>query len=217
MAFSRHAARLSALLAACVLAALVVAVEVPGAGAVQRYGPQAVTLYREWRSLLGSLPGQDERSQLQAVNQFFNRKIRFADDRDVWGESDYWTTPFELFGKGAGDCEDFTIGKYVTLRLAGVAPDKLRLTYVRARIGDASSRVSQAHMVLAYYPQPNAEPLILDNLVGSLLPASQRDDLTPVFSFNAGALWVGNQSSNVDRLTRWRQLLDRMKKDGLNP
>jgi hypothetical protein len=39
--------------------------------------------------------------------------------------------------------------------------------------------------VLAYYALPEAEPLILDNLISELRPASRRPDLTPVFSFNA--------------------------------
>lgn len=40
-------------------------------------------------------------------------------------------------------------------------------------------------MVVAYYPAPDAEPLILDNLLTTILPASERPDLIPVFSFNA--------------------------------
>ena len=128
--------------------------------------------------------------------------------------ADYWATPLEMFGKGAGDCEDFSIGKYASLLALGVAPDKLRITYVKARLGGPDSSVSQAHMVLAYYPAPSAEPQILDNLVGSILPASQRDDLQPVFSFNAQGLWVGNANNDVNKLTRWRQLLDKMKNEG---
>lgn len=98
-----------------------------------------------------------------------------------------------------------------------MAPQKLRLTYVKARIGGAASTVTQAHMVLAYYANPAAEPLILDNLITTIRPASQRADLQPVFSFNADGIWVGggpNPNSSVDRLTRWRQLIDKMKTEG---
>nr|WP_233158825.1 transglutaminase-like cysteine peptidase [Chromobacterium sp. ASV5] len=186
----------------------------PGEQAAARYGPRAVALYREWNALLAGLQGADEKTQLHEVNRFFNRKIQFREDREVWGVADYWATPLEMFGKGAGDCEDFSIGKYASLLALGVAPEKLRITYVKARLGGPDSSISQAHMVLAYYPAPSAEPQILDNLVGSILPASQRGDLQPVFSFNAQGLWVGNANSDVNKLTRWRQLLDKMKNEG---
>lgn len=190
------------------------AASLPGEQAAARYGPRAAALYREWNALLAGLQGADEKTQLREVNRFFNRKIQFREDREVWGLADYWATPLEMFGKGAGDCEDFSIGKYASLLALGVAPEKLRITYVKARLGGPDSSISQAHMVLAYYPAPSAEPQILDNLVGSILPASQRGDLQPVFSFNAQGLWVGNANSDVNKLTRWRQLLDKMKNEG---
>ena len=73
----------------------------------------------------------------------------------------------------------------------------------------------QAHMVLAYYPQPNADPLVLDNLNKQILPASRRSDLSPVFSFNSAGLWrgTGNQSSQSN-LSRWQDLLIRARSEG---
>jgi len=144
-------------------------------------------------------------NQLRDVNQFFNQRYQFVDDVDLWKQADYWATPLESMARGAGDCEDFTIAKYFTLRELGVAPQKLRLTYVKARIGGPASTVTQAHMVLAYYADP------------AIRPASQRSDLQPVFSFNADGIWVGggpSPNSSVDRLTRWRQLIDKMKAEG---
>lgn len=196
--------------------ALTLSSTLPSEQAARRYGAPALALYRDWVAMLAPLMQQDEKARLQAVNQFINRRIRFADDQEVWRQSDYWASPLELFAKGAGDCEDFAIAKYISLRASGVAGNKLRLTYVRARIGGPGSTVSQAHMVLAYYPTPDAEPLILDNLLGSIMPASQRNDLSPVFSFNAEALWAGSTVSNVERLTRWQQVMERMRKDGFS-
>jgi len=62
-----------------------------------------------------------------------------------------------LASNGA-DCEDFSIAKYFALKELGVPIQRLRITYVKA------VRLNQAHMVLAYYPEPDAVPLILDNL-----------------------------------------------------
>jgi predicted transglutaminase-like cysteine proteinase len=161
----------------------------------------------------------DEREQLTRVNDFFNRRIVYQEDQVIWNEKDYWATPLEMFGKGAGDCEDYSIAKYATLRLLGIPPERLRLIYVRARLGGAGSTLSQAHMVLGYFPTPTSEPLVLDNMVSEVRPAARRPDLTPVFSFNSEGLWAaGSTSSSADpttRLSRWRNVLDRMREDGL--
>ena len=94
---------------------------------------------------------------------------------------------------------------------------RLRLVYVRAAIG-GSGGVTQAHMVLAYYPAPDAEPLILDNLIGDIRPARSRPDLAPVFSFNSEGLWqgVGGLSAGdpTARLSRWREILGKARAEG---
>jgi hypothetical protein len=75
-------------------------------------------------------------------------------------------------------------------------------------------------MVLGYYADPGGEPLILDNLVNSVRPAASRTDLFPIFSFNAQGLWVpGSVKPAADptvRLSRWRDLLERMRAEGLH-
>jgi predicted transglutaminase-like cysteine proteinase len=188
----------------------------------QRYGPTAVETVRMWRALLASGTSLDERGKLEAVNTFFNRNVAYEEDSVTWGQTDYWATPLETLGRGQGDCEDYSIAKYVTLGLMGVPIDRLRITYVRAQIGLPGSGVSVAHMVLAYYGTPDAEPLVLDNLIGDLRPASRRPDLRPVFGFNSQGLWVAGQSSGpaaadpTARLSRWRDLLSRMRAEGLN-
>jgi len=189
--------------------------------ALQRYGPQGEETVVRWRDMIEHSRGMGEKEQLEAVNTFFNRHIAFEDDAISWGVPDYWATPLETLGKGQGDCEDFSIGKYVTLGLLGVPIEKLRITYVRAEMGLQGSGVRQAHMVLAYYETPGAEPIILDNLVNQLRPASRRPDLSPVFGFNSQGLWVaGSRAPAVadpsSRLSRWRDLLRRMNEEGLN-
>ncbi len=80
----------------------------------------------------------------------------------------------ELLTTNGGDCEDFSIAKYLTLRAMGVPDDQLRIIYVKAL------ELNQAHMVLAWYKTPGSDPLILDNLINDIKPASQRNDLEPV-------------------------------------
>ncbi|WP_249384134.1 transglutaminase-like cysteine peptidase [Chitinivorax sp. B] len=182
----------------------------------QQFGKAMVGVMGELKQLLTDSKLLSDQEKLQRANDFFNRRIRFADDKTTWARDDYWATPVELLGKGAGDCEDFSIAKYFALRDLGIPEAKLRLIYVKARMGGATSLVFQAHMILAYYAQPDAEPWILDNLIGDIRPASRRPDLMPVFSFNSEGMWVGggNQAQPIDRLSRWKELLLRMRAEG---
>lgn len=169
---------------------------------------------RDWGELLQRSKDLDERSKLKVANDFFNASLLFQDDLSVWQQVDYWATPVESLYKGAGDCEDYAIGKYVTLRQLGVPSEKLRITYVKAL------RLNQAHMVLTYYATPGAEPLVLDNLIPQIRPASQRSDLLPVYAFNAEGLWLpgpggGKRTGSSKQLSRWQDLLTKMRAEGL--
>ena len=187
--------------------------------ALERYGAAGEAEILAWIQLLRELVDKDIYNQISSINDFFNRRIIFAEDIDIWNVNDYWATPLETLGRRHGDCEDFAIAKYVSLRLLGVSDEKLRLIYVSARIGGMFSQVNQAHMVLGYYPQPESEPLILDNLLSEIRPASQRSDLLPVFSFNSNGLWVAGSGATAtdssSRLSRWRDVLARIQNDGL--
>jgi predicted transglutaminase-like cysteine proteinase len=187
--------------------------------AAERYGEQAVSAVTAWQEMVAAAAGLPEQEQLRRINSFFNRRTHFDDDIVIWREADYWATPLETLARAAGDCEDFSIAKYMTLRQLGIPAEKLRLIYVRATIGAPGSGVSQAHMVLGYYDAPDAEPLVLDNLIGDIRPAGRRPDLFPVFSFNDAGLWVGGaRNSSADptsRLSRWRNVLERMRNEGL--
>ena len=187
--------------------------------ALERYGPPAAEVIGAWRRMIEESRSLPEAQKLAVVNTFFNRRMVYEVDAVVWRQNDYWATPLEFMGRATGDCEDFSISKYMTLLMMGVPNEKLRMIYVRARATESVVVKSEAHMVLGYYDSPNAEPLILDNLISSIRPASRRSDLTPVFSFNSQGLWVaGSSASAADptaRLSRWREVLERMKAEGL--
>ncbi len=180
----------------------------------QKMGPTTLARAQALLDEINEVSGQDDDARLKAVNTFFNRHVLYRDDQETWGQVDYWTSPLELLFKGQGDCEDFAIAKYFSLIASGVSGGKMRLVYVRAQIGVAV----QAHMVLAYYPTPNAEPLILDNLISDIRPASRRPDLVPVFSFSAEGLWQGVGAASAGdpaaRLSRWRDVLSKVKAEG---
>jgi predicted transglutaminase-like cysteine proteinase len=182
--------------------------------AAQQAGPRALTSVRTLQSLLQSVNAADDEAQLSAVNQFFNRQVLFTDDQQAWGVVDHWASPIEMLAKGQGDCEDYAIAKYFSLVALGMPTAKLRLVYVRVQTGGAV----QAHMVLAYYPAPQAEPMVLDNLITDIRTASRRPDLTPVFSFNSDGLWQGTAGASAGdptaRLSRWREVLSKVRAEG---
>jgi predicted transglutaminase-like cysteine proteinase len=183
--------------------------------AEQRYGTLGPAKGRieAWNQMLQSEAKQPELKQLRAVNSFFNQQLSFQDDTRIWHQIDYWATPVESLIKGAGDCEDYALAKYFSLRNLGMPSEKLRITYVKALIRN------QAHMVLTYYASAGAEPLVLDNLIGEIRPASQRNDLLPVYAFNAEGLYLpgangGKRSGDSKKLSRWQDVLKKMQAEG---
>jgi len=185
----------------------------------QRWGAEGTNRLKSWKGMLqeGSRPDSSELERLKLVNTFFNKNIRFGTDPEVWGQEDYWATPMETLGRGSGDCEDFAIAKYFSLLALGVPEPKLRFVYVRALLQQGQALRVEPHMVLAYYKSPGAEPLVLDNLASIIAIASQRSDLTPVYSFNQEGYFNGvlrTALSKGTRLSRWEDLLLRVTSEG---
>ena len=186
--------------------------------AQSRYGAKGAQAVNNWLQLLRLPADTQEAEKLARVNDFWNQSVRSAEDAQIWQQPDYWASPLESLGRGVGDCEDYAIGKYFSLIALGVPTERMRFIYVRARIGGPASSEQIAHMVLGYYPTPNSVPLVLDNLISTILPATQRRDLTPVFSFNAQGVYVdGKTAAPVDRIGRWRDLLIKMEREGVKP
>lgn len=187
---------------------------------IARFGPARAALFKDWLQTVNTAKVQAEATKLRQINNFINQNIVFEDDRSVWQQSDYWATPLETIGQGRGDCEDFAIFKYVSLRMAGVPAGKLRLIYVKASLNTPDGPLQVAHMVLAYYATPNAEPQVLDNLEANIRPASKRPDLQPVFSFNSDGIFAGVSghdkatAGGVGRLSRWEDALRRILAEG---
>jgi len=176
----------------------------------KKYGRRAELRLNRWQQLMQNLQGKSEKIKLREVNDFFN-KVRFLDDILHWKKNDYWATPVEFLVTNGGDCEDFTIAKYYTLKALGVDMSKMSIAYVKAL------DYNQAHMVLTYYSSPRAEPVILDNLIPQIKKASRRKDLLHVYSFNGDNLWISkkgrraNLVGSADRLGPWVQLKKRLK------
>ncbi len=165
-------------------------------------GRQRLMHWQRDETALGARSADMPDAVLAAVNTLANR-IPSVSDQEHWGQGEYWATPAEFVASNGGDCEDYAIAKYAALRAAGVPAANLRLIYVKA----LTAQRIENHMVLAWYPSPGAEPLILDNLEQRVRPASERQDLVPVYSFNDEDLG----RAGVPMIRRWRDLQQRIR------
>ncbi len=186
---------------------------------VAKYGKDAGVRLHRWQALMRENQQQSDIEKLKLVNLFFNQ-IRYVTDQVHWKNKDYWATPLEMLNTFGGDCEDYAIAKYLTLRQLGVAEEKLRITYVNYR--KPGTNRTEAHMVLAYYEDLRREPYILDNINKQLLKASQRPDLIPVYSFNGEGLWVakggggGQLAGPSSRLLHWNSVRNKLAAEAGN-
>lgn len=178
----------------------------------QQYGADGYQRMQNLAALIDEGRSESDWDRLHLVNDYVNRQITFVSDQQHYGRPDYWATPVESLGAGAGDCEDYAIAKYYALRAMGVPDDKLRLMYVRAL------RQNEPHMVLVYFEQPDQYPLVLDNLQPQIRSAIERNDLKPVYSFNASGLWLakagglGNKVENSKGSSQWRAVLQKIER-----
>ena len=142
-------------------------------------GPGCVT--PAWQRLLARLARAPRAVQLHGVNLFVNA-APYVPDETNWGESDYWESPEELFARG-GDCEDYAIAKYLSLRALGLRAAELRLVVLRERAS------GEAHAVLLV--RIDGATLVLDNLTSELLPwDALAERYQPIYSVNEDAAWI---------------------------
>ncbi|PID77231.1 MAG: sulfate adenylyltransferase [Deltaproteobacteria bacterium] len=175
----------------------------------QKHGDQAEARLVAWQNLIQENGHLSAAEKLKKVNDFFNQ-VRFISDAVHWQQSDYWATPIEFLATNGGDCEDFSIAKYFTLKALGIEEEKLNLTYVKAL------SLNQAHMVVTYFEHPGSIPLVLDNLVPQVLSAEKRKDLLPIYSFNGTGIWLAKARGRREKigscknLQHWNKVLRKM-------
>lgn len=133
-----------------------------------------------WLAFLGGLRGRPAAEQLREVNRYAN-EMDYVLDIDNYGIEDYWAIPREFFGNG-GDCEDYAITKYFSLRWLGYPDAELRIVVVQ------DTNLRAPHAVLAV--GRNDDILVLDNQVRAVLPHRQVVHYAPVYSINEHGWWI---------------------------
>ncbi|MEZ5933108.1 MAG: transglutaminase-like cysteine peptidase [Alphaproteobacteria bacterium] len=147
------------------------------AGGERGCGSKAI---RAWQAMIRDQQGNSQIDQLKTVTRFVNQ-WRYRTDQYNYDQSDYWASPAEFFSR-SGDCEDYAITKYVTLRQMGFAADQLRIAVVKDVIRDL------AHAVLAVYTDDGV--FILDNVNSEVRPQAQVTEYAPYYSVNEQARWA---------------------------
>jgi predicted transglutaminase-like cysteine proteinase len=125
--------------------------------AAERAGGEARQRLEKWERLINECQNRSDMDKLNAVNRFFNRQIMARNDEGKANKGDYWQSPIETLVRGIGDCDDYAMAKYVSLRLLGISPEQLRVVMVKyPLIG--------GHVVLLFFPPHEKNPWVLDNL-----------------------------------------------------
>lgn len=141
-----------------------------------------------WRTLVLGLQGQDQNTQLQLVNAFFN-KFQYRSDAEIYGESDHWATPIAFMTQG-GDCEDYAIAKYTTLLFLGFADRTMRIMAVKDM-----NRGGMGHAVLSVSAENGT--VILDNQSDTAYADSAQTGYTPRFAVNQGGIYTYEQQPQI--------------------
>lgn len=129
---------------------------------------------QNWARFVEGLRGQGELAQLEAVHAYVNR-TPYQPDASRFGMADYWATPREFLGR-SGDCEDYAIAKYLSLRKLGWSADRLRIVVLMHHTR------RELHAVLVAYT--NGTAYVLDNLMGGVAEHRSLPHYQPFYSIN---------------------------------
>lgn len=141
--------------------------------------------YDDWVAFLKTLEGKAPLVQLNEVNNRINQ-AKYITDSANWGQNDYWATPAEFMAR-FGDCEDYAILKYLSLRRLGWKENDLRVVAVK----DLNLKVGHA-VLIVYFKHPKTGQvlqLLLDNQIKSIANAASIRHYQPVFSINKYFWW----------------------------
>lgn len=182
----------------------------------EHLSPSSQRLAQAYVDLIDELAIQpmDGGVRAQFVASALAARFQYAEDLDVWGVEDYWTSPLEFISKGRGDCEDFAIAAYYMLYASGWPRSNMRMAYARINL---RGRVL-SHMVLLV--KTAGGQLVIDNTQAAVLALAQRSDLSIVFSFDDQTVYHGATDaaagSAPGRISKWRSVLEKARLEGFD-
>ena len=142
---------------------------------------------RDWQADIAAFKDLPLFAMAEKVNNLINSQKYIVDGKN-WGKTDYWATPIEFFTRG-GDCEDFAIAKYISLRMLGVPEERMRVAIIHDEIKDIP------HAALIVYTDKGA--VLLDNQIKNVRYADTVNRYRPIFSINRQAWWLHTQPATI--------------------
>lgn len=145
--------------------------------------------------------GGSNSAKLAAVNAWANSRIRFVEDKALYGKADFWATASETLRARAGDCEDIAIVKMQMLAAAGVPRSDMYLTLAR----DLARNADHAMLIV----KADGRYWLLDNSTDRLLDAAESHDYRPIMSFGASQKWLHGyaDSERADATLPYRSVI----------
>lgn len=134
-----------------------------------------------WKQQLSSLKNKDIEQQIKVINEYIN-KVKYISDKNNWNKGDYWATPIEFFSRG-GDCEDYAIAKYASLKVLGMPEERMRIAIVK-------DTIKNIHHALLIVYAPNGSTYVLDNQVQATKKLENVKRYRPIFSINQKSWWL---------------------------
>lgn len=134
----------------------------------------------EWKKFLVDIEGESRKRQVELINKRMN-SVRYITDIRNYGVNDYWATPKQFLYRD-GDCEDYAIAKYMSLRTLGFTPEEMRVVVLQ----DLNLRI--AHAVLVVYLDEKG--LVLDNQIKQVVEQGKIHHYSPYYSINETAWWL---------------------------
>ena len=135
---------------------------------------------QEWYAFLAGLKGLPPRQQLSKVNTYLNR-AKYILDIINWKVPDYWASPFQFLRRD-GDCEDYAIAKFMSLRALGFSNDRMKIVVLR----DLNLRLAHAILVVKL----DGRRYVLDNQVKDVVPDTVIHHYKPIYSVNETHWWL---------------------------
>lgn len=153
----------------------------PAERAAMRQGcrPGESCKLQQWATFIDSLRGHDRWTQIAEVHRRMN-SAPYIEDIDNYGINDYWATPAEFFDR-SGDCEDYAIAKFLTLRELGFSNDQMRIAVVQ------DTNLNLVHAVLVVYYEDVA--YLLDNQIDQVVRVDSVRHYRPYYSLNETLWW----------------------------
>lgn len=174
--------------------------------------PMAIAIFQDYERFINKIRKQPLHVKLKAINNYINT-INSLDDNPYDAMVDIWSTRAEFLAKGGGDCEDYSIAKYYSLKDLGTSHNDMCLIVVKEKYSGFD------HMVLGVWTKANRPPLVLDNLSFKVLPLDKRVDLAPSYCMNENGYFKidknGNKTKANIQFSAYEAVLKKLSQENL--